>query len=84
MVDRGGCSFVTKTRNIAHAGGKAAIIIDDKNENVTDIKLSDDGTGAGLRIPAVMISKQDGQTLKTFIENAQNPGDKNIKVNVHF
>lgn len=60
MVDRGGCSFVTKVRNIAHSGGKAAIIVDNKPENISEITLSDDGTGAGIRIPAVLISKGEG------------------------
>jgi hypothetical protein len=46
---------VTKVRNIAHSGAKAAIIIDNKNENIEKFTMSDDGTGAGLRIPAVLI-----------------------------
>jgi len=60
MVERGNCSFVTKTRNIAHSGGKLALIIDSENENITQVIMSDDGTGAGLRIPAVMIGSIDG------------------------
>ena len=34
MVERGGCHFVTKSRNIAKAGGKVAIIIDTENEDI--------------------------------------------------
>jgi len=37
IVERGDCTFVTKTRNIAHRGGKLAIIIDNQNENITQI-----------------------------------------------
>jgi len=37
LVERGGCTFVTKVRNIAHAGAKAAIIIDSQTENVTSV-----------------------------------------------
>lgn len=43
------------------AGGSLAVIIDDSG--TTDIKqiiMSDDGTGTGIRIPAMMISKKDG------------------------
>ena len=30
MVDRGECTFVSKTRNIARSGGELAIIVNDK------------------------------------------------------
>jgi hypothetical protein len=48
---------VTKVRNIEKAGGSLAVIIDDTNMNVKDIIMSDDGTGAGIRIPSMLISK---------------------------
>lgn len=32
--------------------------------------MGDDGTGAGLRIPAVMISKKDGMELINFMKSA--------------
>ena len=44
MVDLGKCSFVQQVRNIERSGGALAIIIDDKNEDITDLILSDDGT----------------------------------------
>ena len=52
------CSFVTQTRNIEKVGGSLALIIDSKNENVSEVMLSDDGTGAGIRIPAMLINKK--------------------------
>ena len=52
------CSFVTQTRNIERQGGALALIIDSKNENVTEVTLSDDGKGAGIRIPAMLINKK--------------------------
>ena len=73
MVERGDCSFVTKTRNIARAGGKVAVIIDSKNENIANVILSDDGTGAGIRIPSVMIGSKDGQILKEFFTSTGSP-----------
>lgn len=84
MVERGGCSFVTKARNIAHAGGKAAIIVDNKYENITELTMSDDGTGAGLRIPAVMISKKDGEILISFMKDAELDVKRNIGLNINF
>jgi hypothetical protein len=56
----GECSFVTQTRNIENAGGAMALIIDTNEEDISDIILSDDGTGAGIRIPAMLINKHDG------------------------
>ena len=60
MVERGDCHFVTKARNIALNGGAIAMIIDSKNEDITGLNMADDGTGAGIRIPSVMIGNKDG------------------------
>ena len=48
MVERGNCSFVTQARNVERAGGALALIIDTLNEDISDLILSDDGTGAGI------------------------------------
>lgn len=74
MVERGNCTYVTQTRNIQRAGGSLAIIIDSENEDVTEQILSDDGTGAGIEIPAMLINKKQGDILKKFIQTA--PGDE--------
>jgi len=47
-----------------HAGAKLAIIINDSNENILEASMPDDGTSGGIRIPAVMVSKKDGEILK--------------------
>jgi hypothetical protein len=61
LVERGSCTFVTKTRHIAKEGGQVAIIIDNQeNESVKTVVMSDDGSGAGLEIPAMLISYKDG------------------------
>jgi len=70
MVERGDCTFVTKTRNIAQAGGMMALVIDNTNENITNVIMSDDGTGAGIRIPSVLIGSKDGEILKNFMRTA--------------
>lgn len=74
---------MTKTRNIARAGGKMAIIMDTKEENITKISMSDDGTGAGIRIPAVLIGKSDGAALQKWIKNADGKDD-DVQLNVQF
>ena len=70
LAERGECTFVTKTRHIAKEGGQLAIIIDNKeSENVKTVVMSDDGSGAGLGIPAILIGYKDGQILKNFMNN---------------
>lgn len=68
LVDRGNCHFVTKVRNVEKAGGSLAVIIDDSGTtDIRQIVMSDDGTGTGIRIPAMLISRNDGQKLKQFL-----------------
>jgi hypothetical protein len=68
LADRGGCTFVKKVRNIEHAGGRLGIVMDNQNEDVTTVIMSDDGTGMGISIPSLLIGKSDGQVLKDFLE----------------
>jgi hypothetical protein len=60
LADRGDCTFVEKVRNIEESGAGLAIIVDNKKEDVSKIVMSDDGSGAGLRIPSMLISNEDG------------------------
>lgn len=66
LVDRGECSFVTKVRNAERAGASLLVVIDNKAENITNVIMGDDGTGTGIRIPAMLIGKADGAKLKEF------------------
>ena len=52
------------------AGVAVAIIIDNTEEGVDSIIMSDDGTGAGIRIPGLLISKHDGDILLNFLKTA--------------
>ena len=70
LIMRGNCTFVQKVRNVEHAGGALAIVIDNRFENIENVIMSDDGTGNGINIPSVLIGKTDGQKLIDFIENA--------------
>jgi hypothetical protein len=49
-------------------GGALAIIIDPMEEDISEIILSDDGTGAGIMIPAIMINKYDGKILIEYLK----------------
>jgi hypothetical protein len=83
MVHRGNCSFVTKVRNVENAGGHVALIIDNKDEDVSRVVMADDGRGRELTIPAVLISREHGQILTDFY--TQNPDRaRDIIVEVDF
>ena len=67
---------MTKVRNIEKAGGSLAVIIDDtSNEDVSKVIMSDDGTGTGIRIPAMLIGKKEGQILKEFLMKGGSEGE---------
>jgi len=65
-VDRGNCSFVTKVRNAERAGASLVVVVDDREENITNVIMGDDGTGTGIRIPSMLIGKDSGKILKDF------------------
>ena len=71
VAARGGCSFVTKVRNMEEIGTAVGIVIDNQeNEDPDSLIMSDDGSGAGIRIPSMMISKSDGDKLLGFLKSA--------------
>jgi hypothetical protein len=47
-----------------------AIIVNDSDEDIDNIVVSDDGTGGGIRIPSMIISKTDGKKLIDFVKRA--------------
>ena len=49
LLDRGNCSFVTKVRNAERAGASLVVVIDDREENITNVIMGDDGTGTGTQ-----------------------------------
>lgn len=61
-----------KIRNIEEAGLSVGIVIDDSDEDISEVVMSDDGTGAGIRIPSMLIGKEDGKKLLKFLEGASN------------
>ncbi len=56
IVERGTCSFVKKVRNLESIGVAVVIIVDDSNEPIENIVMSDDGTGGGIRIPSMLVT----------------------------
>ena len=77
MIDRGSCHFTKKVKNVEAAGGAIAVIINNEQYNdVEQIIMADDGSGRDITIPAVLISKADGEKIKQFIK--ENPKEKVI------
>lgn len=46
------------------------IVVDEYSEDITNILMSDDGTGGGIRIPSMLISRSDGELLLNWIKGA--------------
>ena len=59
-----------KVRNMENIGVSVAVLINDSDEDIDNIILSDDGTGGGIRIPSLIISKTEGKRLIDFLKRA--------------
>lgn len=66
MVKKGLCSYTQKVRNIQEAGGHVAIIINDNDDKVEEMFLADDGHEGDLSIPAILISRTDGEKIINY------------------
>ena len=55
MVSRGGCSFVSKVRNIQAAGAEAVLIADNIEEETSLITIQNDGSSQDIAIPAFFV-----------------------------
>ena len=71
IARRGECTFVNKVRNAERAGASLLVVVDSRVENVTNVIMGDDGTGTGIRIPAMLIGKTDGEMLIEFAGKKQ-------------
>ncbi|KAK3742104.1 hypothetical protein QZH41_020263 [Actinostola sp. cb2023] len=61
---RGNCSFYVKGLKAQSAGGKAAIIINTENQLIMPAGNESAGDYDNLHIPVVILTKEDGTTLK--------------------
>lgn len=85
LARRGGdCSFVQKVRNMQNIGVAVGVIIDDIAENTDRIQMSDDGTGGGISIPSMLISKVDGEKLLKWMKNSSKAELSKVVVMAEF
>ncbi|KAK3598676.1 hypothetical protein CHS0354_006349 [Potamilus streckersoni] len=84
LVERGGCSFVTKTYNVQQAGAIAAIIMDNDVRNDENyIDMIADGTERSVNIPALFLLGKDGHMIRQSLEeNGLSAAVVNIPVNI--
>src|SRR5262249_55787816 len=61
LIDRGTCAFVNKVLNAQLAGAVGVIVANNTGGDATFVM---GGTNRRIRIPAVMVSQNDGATLK--------------------
>ncbi len=65
IIDRGSCDFTVKVKNAQESGASAVVII----QSVVGFPFSMGGTDDTINIPAVMISKSDGDIIKNEMQN---------------
>ena len=83
LIERGNCTFVTKSRNVEQIGANALIIGDNKaNENVTNLVLSDDGNGNSISIPTFMVRKRTYDLFAKVVENKDSDEQNKLIVKV--
>lgn len=70
LVDRGGCSFVSKVKTVEDHGAIAVFIADDQLDNMdTLVEMAHDGTQRDVHIPAGFMLGSDGYHIKRGIED---------------
>lgn len=86
LVKKGLCSYTQKVRNIEEAGGHVAIIVNDKDEKVEEMFLADDGHEGDISIPAILISRSDGEKIiNYYLLHKDNQKEINkIKLEIKF
>lgn len=69
LVERGGCSFLSKTRVIQEHGGRAVIITDNASDNDSVyVEMIQDNTGRTADIPALFLLGRDGYMIQRSLE----------------
>merc|ERR1712232_81886 len=64
LIDRGGCAFVEKARRAQAAGALGVVVADTGGGGIVMNSLGDGDKAEDLHIPAVLVSKADGDLLR--------------------
>ncbi|CAH1784528.1 unnamed protein product [Owenia fusiformis] len=69
LVERGGCSFLSKTIQAENAGAIIIVITDEDPDNDSMmIEMIEDGTNRSPKIPAVYLLGRDGYMIKKTLQ----------------
>ena len=60
------------------------MIIDDTSSDINNVVMSDDGTGTGILIPSMIISRKDGEKLKEYLKTASEEDAFKAALQVEF
>lgn len=82
LIKRGNCSFSEKIYNVEMANGQIAIIMNNIPGSIDKLIMVQDERGKISHIPAVLISKDDGDKIIKFYE--KNKDDKEIIKSIRF
>jgi hypothetical protein len=66
LVDRGTCDFAVKVTNVQRAGAIGMIVAN----NAAGAPITMGGSPKAIKIPSVMVSQADGNTLKSLLGSA--------------
>lgn len=67
IVNRGNCSFLTKSLHAQHAGAKMLIVVNDSDEIDYDPVTGNAHKESKLKIPTIFVSKAVGEKLLNFV-----------------
>lgn len=88
LVERGDCSFLTKTINIERLGGRAVIITEssaDEGDNEIYIEMVDDDSGRQTNIPAGFLLGKNGKIIRSTLNRLQRDyAVINLNINLTF
>jgi len=84
LADRGSCSFAEKVRNMEDAGAAVGIVIDNTEEDVSNVIMTDDGGAGGIRMPSILIGKSDGRKIVDFMKTASQTELDQLAVMISF
>ncbi|CAD8120704.1 unnamed protein product [Paramecium sonneborni] len=77
LVQRGDCTFFIKTMNAQSYGYQMLVIVDNQDEEITGLNLVSLNETKEIDIPAIMISKKQGDLIKEYM-------DRNINERVYI
>lgn len=67
LAHRGSCTFLTKALEAQRLGAIALLLVDNSEEELEHVHMIDPSHSEMLRIPILLISKQDGRLLESAL-----------------